>query len=165
MKTLPTVPRFERGALVVALAGTIIMAGAGCRSAPHPGVVVEHQPGDGVCTRKVPYDATYALYALNPDGSETVPIDRASVEKREHVGFVFRPDGTLAAYAGGRKIHLSEGWYVWRITPETQQTRRQLAGAKVGKVLVASGKVLGVACMAAAAFAGEAAYGIAVTGR
>ena len=103
-----------------------------------------YQPGGGTEIRPAPYPATYALYAVTPEGVGSVPLDRASVERHDQVGFVRQPDGTLSAYAGGRKIPLDEGQYVWQVTPETQRARSGTveAEAEQGSALVAVGTVL-----------------------
>jgi hypothetical protein len=132
----------RRSALAV-VGGVMLVLLCGCRTVVNSGVVVEHHPGDGILTLQVPYTATYALYALNSGGADTVFLERANIERRSHVGFVWQPDGSFVAYAGGRKFPLPpEGHYVWRITPESERTNRELARAEVGKVMGTAGTVL-----------------------
>jgi hypothetical protein len=120
----------------------LILVGSGCRSVSHPGVLVEHQPGEGSKTCPVPYTATYVLSAVDLTRGELIPLEHAKIEEKSQVGFVRQLDGEFIAYAGGRKFPLSEGHYVWQITPESQKTHGELRQAEAGKVLVATGKVL-----------------------
>jgi hypothetical protein len=120
----------------------LILVGSGCRSVSHPGVLVQHLPGEGSKTCPVPYTATYVLSAVDLTRGALIPLEHAKIEEKSQVGFVRQPDGEFIAYAGGRKFPLPEGHYVWQITPESQKTHGELRHEEIGKVLAVAGKAL-----------------------
>ena len=133
--------RSRRPARLFAVALVLV---CGCRVA-HPGVLVEHRPGDAPKACPVPYAATYALQAVDETGTGATLLERAAIQHKFQVGFIREADGSLVAYAGGRKFPLPEGHYYWQITPETQKTRGDLAQADAGKALAVVGKGLAFA--------------------
>lgn len=163
---MPTPDRIQRlrrlPRLARLFAVALVMVG-GCRSV-HPGVLVEHRPGDSPKACPVPYAATYLLQSVDDTGTVVVPLERCAIQHKYQVGFIREADGGLVAYAGGRKFHLPEGHYFWEIAPETARTRGDLTHADVSKVLSAAGKALvyvgaGVALVAVQALAGFAKSG------
>jgi hypothetical protein len=146
------------------LLAALLLADCGCRSALHPGVVVEHRPGEAPRARPVPYAAAYTLFAVDPLTGAALPLERADVQDRYQVGFIREPDGSLVAYASGQKFPLPEGCYAWRIAPESQKTYRELRQAKLGPALAAAGKGATYAALGVLCLAGLALYGIAAAG-
>jgi hypothetical protein len=142
----------------------LLLADCGYRSLLHPGVVVEHRPGDGPHACPVPYPATYTLSAIDPITGAHVPLERADIQHKFQVGFIREADGSLVAYAGGRKFPLDEGYYVWQITPESQKTYGELRQAKVGPILAAMGKGLVYAGIGVVCVAGFALCALCMTG-
>ena len=114
---------------------------SGCRS-PFP-VHVEHRPGDAPKASPVPYAAKYVLGTVNETGAGVVPLQRCDIQDQFQVGFIREPDGTLVAYAGGRKFPLPEGHYVWQIAPESRKTRGEVARDNADRVLGTVLTVLG----------------------
>jgi hypothetical protein len=108
----------------------------GCRTASPRETAIEYRPATQPTTRQAPYEATYTLHTVDTEGRTSAAIDRATVDRDNHVGFVRQLDGTIAAYAGGRKIPLPEGRYVWEMTPECQRKTRCPVGENtVGAVV------------------------------
>lgn len=142
----------------------LVLVGSGCRSVSHPGVLVQHLPGEGSNTCPVPYTATYILSAVDLTRGELIPLERAKIEEESQVGFVRQPDGEFIAYAGGRKFPLPEGHYVWQITPESQKTHGELRHEKVAPVIAAAGKCLVYLGVGVVLLAGVAVAGACLTG-
>jgi hypothetical protein len=155
--------RLRRSERVARLFAVAVVLVCGCR-APHPGVVVEHYPGDGACACPVPYAATYSLQSVDETGTESTPLQRAPVQHKFQVGFIREADGSLVAYASGRKFPLPEGHYVWQIDPDTQRTRGELARGQINKAIKTVGTVLAYTGAAVVCIAGTAIYGFAAAG-
>ncbi|QJW93498.1 hypothetical protein [Frigoriglobus tundricola] len=159
---MPTTPirvrRVWRLPCFARLCVAVLVLFSGCRS-PYP-VYVVHRPGDAPKAGPVPYAATYVLGAVNETDASVASLQRCAIQEQFQVGFIREPDGTLVAYAGGRKFPLPEGHYVWQIAPESQKSRGEVALVDASRVLGAVGAALGY-IGAAAAYVGFMMLGAA----
>ena len=106
----------------------LLIFSVGCASVGKPGVAIVKSPPDAAahpCTAMVPQTG---WYELRQEGGtpDQIPLATVEMKNEERIGFVRRPDGSVAAQAGTTELQLGEGCYYWTMAKESEMTGPRL---------------------------------------
>jgi hypothetical protein len=121
----------------------MLMALAGCVSAPPSGSFVEYRDGLTPTTRTVQCEANYELVARDATAAPG-PFGEHHIRKGGEVGFRREADGTLTAVAPGYRLPLPPGAYSWEIVRYSVPSTRERNWCEARQHLKTAGKVAGM---------------------
>ena len=107
----------------VAYLCVLLVFAAGCAGNPHQHageLIAEHNPGGQLVATTAPYQAEYELYSRPSPNGDIERLRWRKLGGGDKIGFERTKDGQLVAVAGGEQFPLTDGFYCWHATPETE---------------------------------------------